>query len=131
MILSIALFILAVVAYSAKELQAFNKLKWSKNDMSFWGFDSYLRKYKVKNGRELIAPKDNRYYKFFKIKHREKWFTSATLTVALTDGFHLMQFFFKLLFCVAFYPLTNWWFPILIWLLWTIVWNICDKYLTK
>lgn len=138
MILSATLFLLAVICYSIRDLKSFGKLKWiSANPYGFIGEHSDKRKYKRSetiaplNRYDMFEPLDNWYYKFFKIPHREKWFTSATLTVALTDGAHLCQFFFKLLFCAAFYPLTNWWFSVILWLLWTIVWNLCDKYLTK
>lgn len=127
MVTSFILFLLGALCYSVRDLKSFGKLKWMKDDDSFWGEDSHYRKY----ANPLDAPKDNWYYRFFKIGYKEKWFTSATLTVALTDSSHMLQFFFKLLFCAAFYPLTNWWFPVILWLLWTIVWNLCARYLTK
>lgn len=134
MILSALLFLAAVICYSISQLQLFGKLKWMDNEDGFWGIYSWKRKYKIAwsaDDKGFLKAPDTWYYRFFKIPYRERFTLSATLLVFLTDGFHLMQFFFKLLFCAAFYPLTNWWFPFVLWLLWTIVWNLCDKYLTK
>lgn len=131
MITSILLFTLGIIMYSVKELYSFNKLKWSKDGASFWGFDSYIRKYKIKKGRELIEAQDNWYTRLFKITKKERWFTSTNFTVAFTDGFHMSQALAKIFICSSFYPLTNWWFPILLWCLWGIIWTLCDKYLTK
>jgi hypothetical protein len=35
----------------------------------------------------------NKYHQIFKLKYKEKWFTSATLTVFLTDKWHLADLF--------------------------------------
>lgn len=130
MILSTLLFLLAVVAYSIKELQSFGKLKWMGYDSSFWGASSSVRKYKYINGKIQSAP-NNWYYRLTKLKYKERFPLSGSILVFLTDGAHLMQFFFKLLFCAVFYPLTNWWFCVILWVVWGLVFTLCDKYLTK
>jgi hypothetical protein len=54
MILSILFLLLAIGCYSISQLALHGKLKWMKNDNGFWGHDSYIRKYKLKQGRELV-----------------------------------------------------------------------------
>lgn len=113
MILTLVFLVLAVLCYAIKELHAHSKLKWSKGDDSFWGEESYWRKY----ASPIDPPVDNWYYRLFKIGYREKWPTSATLTVAFTDGYHHMQFWFfnflslSLTFAIGF----NWWLLLVIW----------------
>lgn len=99
---SIALFIFAVIPYAIKELQAHGKLKWMTSyNGGFWSIDSWKNKYKkhhLKNVDyyDMLQPTNNWYYRFFKIKHKERFPGSATIFVTFTDGFHLMQFLFKL-----------------------------------
>ena len=95
--LSIIFLIASIGCYSLKELHAHSKLKWSKGDDSFWGEESYWRKY----ANPMDAPLENWYYKFFKIKSKERWPTSATFTVMFTDGMHLMQFLHHLLLAIS------------------------------
>lgn len=136
MILSATLFLLGVFAYSLKELWAFKKFKWmSESPYEFMGEASYLRKYKnihTEKGKfQVTAPKNNWYYNLFKIHYEEAFLGSSTIFALVTDFYHLMQFFYKLLFCSAFYPMTNWWFPVLLWCLWGILFSLANKYLTK
>jgi hypothetical protein len=63
------------------------KIRFSKNDTDFWGTKSYLRKY----NQYLGMPEYNWYYELFKIPFKERWPTSATFTVAFTDGYHASQ----------------------------------------
>lgn len=112
MIISILLLIPAIVAYSVSQLVMHNKFKI---DNSFWDASSWKRKYKVKWLRsrdgnlpdfgQFIPALDNWYYRFFKIKYKERFPGSATIFVSLTDGYHFMQFwmfnFLALSFTVA------------------------------
>lgn len=120
MILTTLSMIAAVACYAIKELHAHSKLKWSKGDDSFWGEESYWRKY----ASPIDPPVDNWYYRLFNIGYREKWPTSATLTVALTDGMHLAQAGFKLFLALSFVPLTGWIWAGVIWVLWWISFTI-------
>lgn len=78
-------FALSLICYGIRELALHGQLRWSKDDDGFWGERSYERKY------TYDPPKDNWYYKFFKIKQRERFLFSTTFLVSLTDGYHLMQ----------------------------------------
>jgi hypothetical protein len=88
MMLSLLCFTLAVICCSIKDLQAHGKLKWMDYGRGFWGEESYYRKY----ADPIENSKNNWYTKFFKIKYKERWFTSTTFTVFLTDAWHLLQF---------------------------------------
>lgn len=92
------LLILAIACRSISELALHGKLRWSKGDDSFWGEESYWRKY----ASPIDAPKNNWYYKFFKIGYKERWPTSATFTVFATCGMHLMQFLYHLSLSASF-----------------------------
>lgn len=68
---------------------------------SFFGSDSWRRKYKRhKQSNDFIyltlpAPEKGLagwYYRFFRIKYKERFPLSATVLVFLTDGYHLVQF---------------------------------------
>lgn len=100
-ILSFLSFALGVFCYSVKELQSHGKLKWMNKPTGFWGELSHLRKYKTTEGHLMQPRNPNWYYRFFKIKYTEKFPLSATLLVSFTDGAHLMQTAFKLLFCIS------------------------------
>jgi hypothetical protein len=91
MILSLLFLALSIAARSVAELQQHGKLKWMKNDNGFWGHDSYIRKYKLEQGRELVLAPTTYYYKLFNIKYKERFPLSATSLVFLTDGYHLCQ----------------------------------------
>lgn len=143
-------FILAVVAYSLKELQSFGKLKWidEKHQYSFWGSECDKRKYKTipdmdqmvktpgRDRRRLtFPPKNNAYYRFFKISHLEKFPLSATALVFLTDGYHLAQFAFKLfliLTLVTYEPIFNMVGDFIIYFVgFGVVFSVTYKYLSK
>lgn len=91
MIAAILTLILAVGCRAISELANHGKLKWSKNDNSFWGHDSYIRKYKLKHGREMELAPTTYYYKLFNLKYKERFPLSATFLVFATDGMHLSQ----------------------------------------
>lgn len=119
-ILSFLSFAIGVFCFSIKELSAHGKLKWAKETIggdlpTFWAQHSDMRKYKIdkSNPRAYSFAKapDNWYYRFFKIKHKEKWFTSTNFTVMFTDGMHLCQALFFLFISLAFsiaLQLENW-----------------------
>lgn len=112
MIQSIVAFILLAIAigcYSISQLAQHQKLKWGKEGTGFWGFDSDKRKYTSK------IP------------------FAKTALVFLTDGYHLMQFFFLLLLSLSFtisLGLENWW-PYLVYIGVHIVHFLTYKLLSK
>ncbi len=93
MILSICAFAIAVALYTISQLQQQSKLRGQKGDASFWGERSWERKYKA---RVVGGTKST-----IDVEVKERWPTSSTLTVFLTDGYHLMQFCFTILFCLS------------------------------
>ena len=101
MILALILLALSIACYSVSQLQQHGKLRWSKRNDDFWNVDSFTRKYKWKAaskdplGYDIIpmpdkAP-DNWYYRFFKIKYKERFPLSATFLVSITDSYHALQ----------------------------------------
>lgn len=134
---SLGLFIFAVICYAIKELHSFGKLNWQKEGTGFWGGSSYLRKYKKAVGKStaLIAAPNNWYYRFFKIKYKERFPLSATLLVSLTDAPHALQLTFKLLLIgsmVSYKEMVNPWVDGLIYFgIWGIVFTIVYKELSK
>ena len=94
---------------------------------SFWGKESWKRKYKKYEydpsvgfkGYNLIAAPDTPYYRFFKIKYKEKFPWSSTLLVFITDGFHLAQWF-MIKFIIAAITL-DWRWYLAYWITWTAV----------
>lgn len=89
MILALLCLTLSIACFSIRELYYHGKLKWMKDDASFWGERSHYRKY----ANPLDEPKNNWYYKFFRIGYKERFLGSATVFVALTDAPHMLQFF--------------------------------------
>jgi len=96
---------LSISAYSIRELQSQGKLRWQKEDASFWGNDSWTRKYKTSNG--IPIPASGRYYKLIKVHYLERWPTSTWLTVNLTDAYHALQSASFLLLAGAFSLLSG------------------------
>jgi hypothetical protein len=86
--LPLSLIGLSVACYSISQLQQQRKLKGQKGDASFWGEDSWRRKY---TKSYVFLPPDNWYYRMFNIQLRERFPLSATFLVSLTDGYHLTQ----------------------------------------
>ena len=89
LLLALLLLAIGIACYSIRELQSQGKLKWQKEDASFWGNDSWTRKYKTENG--IPVPASGWYYKLIKVHYKERWPTSTWLTVNLTDGYHALQ----------------------------------------
>jgi hypothetical protein len=97
--ISLIFLLLAIGCYTVSQLQQHGKLRWMQHGnyrRTFWDEDSYLRKYKLTENSTVIKAPDNWYYRFFKIKYKERFPLSATLLVPFTDGYHLMQFFFSI-----------------------------------
>lgn len=96
-----AIFVaLAATCYAYNTVWYFHGKKSKKPPFSFWGKESWNRKYKrypyvdpmqAQQKYQLIAAPDNWYYEITKIKYKEKFPLSATVLVFLTDGFHLVQ----------------------------------------
>ena len=79
---------LSIACYSVSQLAQHSKLRWGFNNPdSFFHPGSWRRKYKM----PLEPAPNNFYYRFFKLVHKERWPTSATLTVNLTDFYHASQ----------------------------------------
>jgi hypothetical protein len=95
--MNLIFFVLSVICYGVSQLVQHGQFRWMTNDDGFWGHDSYIRKYKLVKGARL-SPGVGWYYKFFKIKYKERFPLSATFLVLATDGYHLCQslFFFFL-----------------------------------
>lgn len=135
---SLSLFIFSVIAYAIKELQSHQKLRWMQHGnyvRSFWDEDSYLRKYKLTDRSTVIAAPNNWYYRFFKIKYKERFPGSATIFVNFTDGFHLMQFLFKVFLIaslVMYKEMVNPWIDGGIYfVIWGVVFTLVYKDLSK
>ena len=111
-ILSLVIFGISIIFYSAKEklTHHYGNSVFSTWNQQYWNPDiSWRNKYAWDSEGELIPVEDAHigclmgwYYSLFNIKYLERWFTSATLTVFVTDGFHLTQFFFNWLLYTAF-----------------------------
>lgn len=114
-LLSLLSFAIGIAAYTVSQLQQHGKLKWTTEGVSFWGKSSDLKKYKW-DFVPVDAP-NNWYYRFFKIKYKERFPLSATALVFLTDGYHFCQFLFLLFISLSVVPLLNWTYGIAFWIL--------------
>jgi hypothetical protein len=102
-ILGLLFILLSIVCYSVLQILQLKHFKsiWGKTDIySFFGTQSWVRKYKrtfgPKTGSAMLNPikEPNWYYKFFKLDFEEQFIGSATVFVFLTDAMHLFQFLF-------------------------------------
>ena len=59
---------------------------------SFFGSESWKRKYKITPQGYLYAAPDTTYYRLFNLNYKERFPLSATVLVFLTDGYHFVQF---------------------------------------
>jgi hypothetical protein len=114
-LISLSSLALAIGFYSVGQLVNQGKLKWSKEGRllrGFWDDDSYLRKYKLTPESTVMKAPENWYYRFFKIKYKERFPLSATFLVNLTDGYHLMQSlsFLSLSVCVSLLSGITFWY---------------------
>lgn len=114
---------LSVAAYSISQLQQHGHLRWRTNSWSFWGEDSWQNKYKRHDHTFIMVTNQNWYYRLFDIPYIEKFPLSATALVYLTDGYHFMQFCFKILLAIGIFGFT--WSALIAWSLWTgIQWGV-------
>jgi hypothetical protein len=130
-IISLLLLSTAAWAYCISQLQIQGKLKWGSGPASgfgYWELISWRRKYARTNGLLDDAPK-TWYYKLFNLKYKERFPGSATIFVALTDGYHLMQMVFLLCISAAIAIHYDRWFIslIIIRAAFGIVFTICYK----
>lgn len=89
MILSISSFALGVGLYAISQLVMHGKLRWQKVGASFWGKNSHLRKWKYNPALDMYDGQ------------KEAFWGSSRWFVFVTDGYHLMQFFFIILFSIS------------------------------
>lgn len=117
MILSLFLLSVSIAARAISELALHGKLKWSGKHTTFWGDNSWMRKYNFKGDMYHDLPPDNWYYRTFNIDYRERFPLSATALVFLTDGMHLMQFVFFLFLSLSITTALNfsWWLLLGVW----------------
>jgi hypothetical protein len=103
--ISILFLLLAIGCYTVSQIQQHGKLqtKAKYNPFGFWGDESHIRKYKgtPELGYHHQAAPNTWYYNFLKIKYKERFPLSATLLVFITDGYHLMQFFFFIFLSIS------------------------------
>lgn len=118
MIISLCLFSLGVACYGISQLQQQSKLRWQKAGTGFWDEGSYLRKYKKQFS-----------------DHGPAFPFSTTALVFLTDGYHLMQWFYIKLFVasiILYSPMFSWWVDGLVYLgVWYLTFNIVYKIFSK
>lgn len=96
---SLIAWAIAVACYAISQLMMHSKLKWAKAGTGFWDEQSWKRKWK---------PTD---LGSFHVVGVERFWGSSRWFVFLTDGYHLMQFFFIKLFVlsiVLYVPAYSW-----------------------
>lgn len=119
-LIAFLLLLPAIAAYSISQLQQHGKLKY-KDIRGFWGQWSSDRKYESWKRSGIVIDKvqapNTWYYRFFKIKYKERFPLSATLLVFLTDGYHLTQFLFFLFLSlsITFAIGFDWWLLAGVW----------------
>lgn len=108
--------IIAVGCMAIAWLANHGKLKWSdanKQISSFWGSQSWRRKYKMDDEYNFFPAPTTYYYKLFNLKYKERFPLSATFLVFTTDGMHLMQFCYHIFLALSlwlFSGVSFWWF---------------------
>ena len=126
LLLTLGLLALAAAAYAVQS--HYTHHNEVKDPTSFFGQQSWVRKYKQNlDGTLIKAPENNWYYKLFKLQYREKFLFSTSLFVWVTDYWHFCQFIWvNSLFLL--YSHTWWGFAVL-WSVWHLTFNIV--YLVK
>lgn len=133
---------LAAACYAFNSYWYFHGRKSRRPIYSFWGKESGNRKYarskhSAPDRYDLVAAPDNWYYDLFVIKYKEKFPLSATVLVFVTDGYHLVQWFFikfLILAMVVRYDhgiVFMWWNALCLYILWLIVFNVIYTRLKK
>jgi hypothetical protein len=111
LLIGLILLVSSSIPYAVKEYYHKNGFL-NLRPTGFFGRNSWKRKWKYEAGRPILAPK-NWYYKFFKLKYRERFLLSSTLLVFLTDAPHLFGWLYRRLselslFCILFHYETDW-----------------------
>lgn len=114
--------VMSTMCYAINQLWYEDKLRWITNGDGFWGKDSWVRKYKckytlLKTGsfiREFDKAPNTWYYRFFKIKYKERFPFSATFLVMFTDGMHLTQHFYFIFLVLSMVTTPHDWQSLLI-----------------
>lgn len=128
--LLITLFLFMVAAASWAIMSHYTHHAEVLNRESWWGKDSWIRKYKLDSQGRLIAPpKNNLYYKIFKIDYVERFPLSATLLVFVTDYWHFFRWLMVNALCAAF--TTSFWGFLMLWTIWHLVFTITYTILKK
>jgi len=112
--INLATFIFSVYFYTKSQEETFDNS------------DSWENKYQ----KPLRVAPVNWYYKFFKLKYKERFPLSGSFLVALTDSYHQYQLFFKLFLCTAivlYQPLFYWWDALIYFVLWGIVFTLAFR----
>lgn len=87
-IISLLLFAIGVFCYAVKELQSHGKLRGQGPGLGFWDERSWMRKWKIIWPDGIPSKK-------------EAFWGSSRWFVFVTDGYHLMQFFYIKLFVAS------------------------------
>ena len=133
---SLILFCISIAFYAAKEklVHHYSTSIFSDLNPQYWDANiSWKNKYAWDENGELIPVTDDNvgctlrwYYSLFNLQYIERFFLSATMFVFITDGMHLMQFFFKNLMILSIAVLLDpclYWF-VIYYLAWAVVWNL-------
>lgn len=113
----IALFLLGAVSYGL--LSYFQFHVSSENPTSFFGKESWKRKYKRDHIDRLTPAPRALYYRIFNLKYKEAFPLSATLLVFVTDYYHFFQFVtFQSMFAVVAIHHNFWTWIILLNVVW-------------
>jgi hypothetical protein len=124
MILTLTSIIIAAGCYAVS--QSVIHGKFNLYGGSFWGNEGW-RKY----ANPIDAPKDNWYYRYFKIGYKERFPLSATLLVFVTDAYHLFQMIFKIFLCLAFVQHIGWIWSGVLWIVFGVAFTLVYKYSQK
>ena len=130
-IYQIILIAVAALCHALMEVIALYKVQNVKRPYSFFGVESWKRKYArhpmSNENIYLTSPRPERgfagfYYKIFGIKYKEAFPGSATVFVFVTDFYHLIQWFMtKSIFVVM---SRTWLDFVIIWAVWSVVFSI-------
>lgn len=126
-IVIIKLLLIGVAAAAYALLSHYTHHNDAKNKTSFWGSQSWVRKYKRNPDGSLVAAPKSWYYKLFKLEYKEAFPLSASLFVFVTDYWHACQWVMTTSLFLAF--TSTWWGFALLWSIWHLFFNVV--YLAK
>lgn len=132
MILELLAFILAASCYAVSQAVVHGKFNLYGGE--FWNDMGFLRKYNRKGdpyNYGLIYAPNTWYYRWFKIKYKERFPGSATIFVFVTDAYHLFQALFKIFLCLSFAPQIGLIWAGILWVVFGIVFTITYRYVQK